>query len=418
MAHQFINYRQAHAIASEWGTPVYVYDQKLLESLADEVLAFPNPFGYTPRYAMKACPTRAILQLFHNKGIHIDASSTWEIERALKAGYTPEMISLSAQELKADELKPWIESGVTINACSFAQLKMIVELGQKNHIGLRWNPGVGSGGTTKTNVGGPSSSFGIWNGYVDEIRAWVDANGVIVEKIHSHIGSGGEVEVWKQAAKLTLNIAESFPTATKVDLGGGFKVARNPDESYADLHDTGQTIHQALIEFKEKTGREIHLEIEPGTYLIANAGALLCSVNDVMDTGKDGYQFIKLDAGMNDILRPTLYGAQQPMHVLQENPPTNESDYVIVGHCCESGDLLSPAPGTNDELFTRRFPEVAIGDYLVIGGAGAYCSGMSAKNYNSFPEVAEVLIDPEGQPKLIRKRQTLDQIVQNELSLA
>ncbi len=112
-----------------------------------------------------------------------------------------------------------------------------------------------------------------------------------------------------------------------------------------------------------------------------------------------------------------MYGAQHPIDVVpsEEGGPRGEGEYLVVGHCCESGDLLTPAPGDPEGLAPRRLAEPRIGDALVIGGTGAYCSGMSAKNYNSFPEAAELLLTNDGELELIRRRQTLEQMIQNEI---
>jgi diaminopimelate decarboxylase len=125
---------------------------------------------------------------------------------------------------------------------------------------------------------------------------------------------------------------------------------------------------------------------------------------------------------MTEILRPSMYGAQHPIEVVPVEEkgsgtfsPRPRADYLVVGHCCESGDILTPEPGNPEGLLPRNLAETRIGDAVVIGGAGAYCSGMSAKNYNSFPEAAEVMILADGSLELIRRRQTLDQILQNEI---
>jgi len=117
---------------------------------------------------------------------------------------------------------------------------------------------------------------------------------------------------------------------------------------------------------------------------------------------------------MTEILRPSLYGSQHPVHLYPAKASGASRDYVIVGHCCESGDLISCAPGEPETLATRKLPEAVAGDLCVIGGAGAYCAGMSTKNYNSFPEAPEVLLRRDGKFSLIRRRQSLEQILQNE----
>ncbi len=158
------------------------------------------------------------------------------------------------------------------------------------------------------------------------------------------------------------------------------------------------------------------LEIEPGTFLVANAGALLCSVQDMVSTGTSGHTFIKLDSGMTEVLRPSLYGAQHPIVVLKEKEQgAAEGKYVVVGHCCESGDLFSCAPGEPETLKERLLHVPVLGDLVTIEGSGAYCAGMATKNYNSFPEAPEVLLGTKGEVHLIRKRQTLDHMLSNEV---
>ena len=210
-------------------------------------------------------------------------------------------------------------------------------------------------------------------------------------------------------------MAEAFDTVRYFNLGGGYKVARMDDETSTDLQVIGQPIAELLRDFADRTDRDLQLEIEPGTIMTANAAALLASVQDVTDTGSEGYQFLKLDTGMTEILRPSLYGAQHPIYILQESPSEITQPVIIVGHCCESGDILTPAPADPEGLAPRNLPVASIGDFALIGGAGAYCSAMSAKNYNSFPEVAEVLLHPDDSYSLIRRRQTLEQIVTNEI---
>ena len=234
--------------------------------------------------------------------------------------------------------------------------------------------------------------------------------------MHTHIGSGADPEVWLHCAKMSLSIAARFPEATRLSLGGGFKPARMKYENGAELDAIGRRLIPEFETFAREQGRKLMLEIEPGAFLTANAGALLCSVIDVVDTGTEGYTFIKTDAGMNDILRPALYGAQHPITLLQAAPRNaDQVEYLVVGHCCESGDILSPEPGNPEGLKTRLLNRAEVGDIIVIGGAGAYCAAMSAKNYNSFPEAPEVLLGTDGSPTLIRRRQTLEQMLENEI---
>lgn len=412
----FIDSSRARRIAQEFGTPVYVYDQATLERAADEVKAFPNAFGLTARFAMKALPSAAVLRVFYARGLKVDASSGFEAERALLAGLAPADVQITAQEIPRnfDDL---VRRGVEFCACSLHQLRAYGEVFPNSTVTIRINPGKGSGHTNRTNVGGPAASFGIWHGHLDEVLCIARQHGLKLARMHTHIGSGGDPEVWKVCARLSLAIAAKLPDVTTLSLGGGFKVARVPGEVSADLQEIGKALLPDFRQFAQKHGRPLHIEVEPGTYLTASAGALIASVADVVSTKPEGYDFIKLDAGMSEILRPSMYGAQHPMVVV---PPDGAAraprDYVVVGHCCESGDILTPAPGQPEALLPRPLIEAEVGDLFVIGGAGAYCASMSAKNYNSFPEAPEVLIQRDGGLRLIRRRQTLQSIVERELA--
>ena len=406
---------RAGDIRRDFGTPTFVYDQGELERRARAVLAFPNPYGLTARYAMKACPNAALLSIFNRLGLHIDASSGFEVHRALAAGVPGHQIQLTAQQLP-DDLEELMKKGVLFNACSLNQLREFGRRSEGGHLSVRINPGLGSGHSNRTNVGGPSSSFGIWHEYLDQVLEMATEYRLTVDRLHSHIGSGSDPSVWQHCARLTLGIAARLPDVVSVNLGGGYKVARMPDEEATDLDAAGHQIVKEFERFYESHGRKLTLEIEPGTFFVANAGVLVCSVIDVVDTGPNGYNFIKVDAGMTEVLRPSMYGAQHPVHVFPDasSPSAENLDYIIAGHCCESGDVLTPEPNNPEGLRPRQLPTTYIGDILVIGATGAYCAGQSAKNYNSFPEASEVLIANDGTYHSVRQRQTLEQITTNE----
>jgi len=429
----FLSSETAKQCVEAVGSPCYAYSHSKLVEAAENCLSFPNAFGLTVRYAMKSSPNQAILKLFHKRGIHIDASSGFEVKRAMDAGIPAENISLSTQELPHD-FADLVKLGVKVNACSVSQLERYGSAFPNSKVGIRVNPGVGSGGfsgsTTsfsKTNVGGPSSSFGIWHDLVTDgsVGDVVSKHSLIVERIHTHIGSGSDPEIWQQVATRSLSFCAIWDTVTTLNLGGGYKVGRNEGEFSTDLQSVGKPVTAAFQTFKEENnGRELRLEIEPGTYLVAMAGALVSTVQDkVLTTGEDGHIFLKLDAGMTDILRPSLYGAVHPITILPQSGKTEDvgtdaESVVVVGHCCESGDLMTPAPGEPETLGERLLRKASIGDMLIMDGSGAYCSGMSTKNYNSFPESPEVLVDKDGKVHVIRERQTLKQIYQNEKTIS
>ena len=334
------------------------------------------------------------------------------MERALQVGVPAERIQLTSQ-MPSRRLETFVERGVRYNACSLHQLTRFGAAFPGRDVSIRVNPGLGSGATNRTNTGGPGSSFGIWHERLDEAQQLAARHGVTVRALHTHIGSGTDPAVWKRVARMSLDIAARLGDVTTINLGGGFKVARVPEERSTDLHEIGAHVRRELGEFRDRTGRMLHLEIEPGTYLVANAGCVVASCIDVADTGADGYRFAKLDTGMTEITRPSLYGAQHPITVLAER---ESAPVVFVGPCCESGDILTPAPGDPGALAPRLVPQPAIGDLVVIGGAGAYCAAMATVNYNSYPQAPEVLRELDGTLRLVRRRQSVEQVWANEVT--
>ncbi len=413
---RFLSPEEVEKIAEQWGTPVFVYDEATLQKQAQKALAFRAPFGLTVRYAMKANLNSHVLSVLTDLGVAIDASSSFEAERAMITGVAPEKVLITAQELPKS-LTALVERGVQFDACSLYQLEMYGQQFPNTNVSIRVNPGVGSGHSTKTHVGGPASSFGIWHEYADKVKAIAAKHRLTINRLHTHIGSGTDPVVWMKVARLSLDQVRAFPDVTILNLGGGFKVARMHEEEATDLQQISGPVAGALEVFYEKTGRQLQLEIEPGTFLVANAGALITTIHDIVDTGQGGYTFLKIDSGMTEILRPILYAAQHPLVVLNDRPAMYER-YVVVGHCCESGDLLTPDPAGADVVTTRLMQRAAIGDRLVIEGVGAYCAYMSAHNYNSYPLSAEVMRRTNGAMIEIGRRQTLEEMLQLETPLA
>ena len=228
-AETFLAAEQAAEVRERFGTPCYVYDQRTLAAAARAALDFPAPFGFTLRYAMKANPSIGVLALFRELGLQIDASSDYEVERALRAGFAPEQIQLTSQ-MPSRRLEDHVRRGVLFNACSLHQLESFGRVAPGRNVSVRMNPGLGSGGTNRTNTGGPASSFGIWHEHLGEVKRLAAEHALTIGRLHSHIGSGSDPEVWKRVTRLTLDLAAQLPDVKTVNLGGGFKVGRMPSE--------------------------------------------------------------------------------------------------------------------------------------------------------------------------------------------
>lgn len=409
---RFLNSKQATQIAKNFGTPVYVYSQKLLVEQAKRALLFPAPYGLTIRYAMKANSNRAILETFNQQGLHIDASSAFEVERALLAGFNPEKIMLTTQQSPTN-LKQLVDKGIIFNAGSLRQLEEYGKLFPNTSISIRVNTGLGEGMNNRLKTGGPSASFGIWHEHIVAAKKLANKYSLRIIRVHNHVGTGGDPRLWKQVAIVGLKPISQLPDVEAFNMGGGFSVAYRDDDIGADMQQIGKAVSKEISQFAKDTGRKLKLEIEPGRYLVAAAGTLLSRIHDITSTGEVGYEFIKLDTGMTEIIRPAMYGSYHPIVVVGSRTKSR-SKYVVVGHCCETSDTLTTAYRDPEAIQPRLLQTAKIGDLVAIEMTGAYCSTMSALNYHSFPQSPEVMLMTNGKIILTRRRQTLQEILMLE----
>jgi len=423
-----INAAAVALAADRFGTPVYLYDEELILRKCRDCLEMPNAYGLIVRYAMKANSNRTILGLIDGAGLHFDASSLNEVVRAHLAGIPYEKIMLTTQEVyegpEMKKLEELLFAGLKYNVCSLRQLRLIADFASKNRIdpGIRVHPGIGSGESATRNTGDDYACFGIHLSDIEEARNFAKGKGISFRHIHEHIGSGADSEVWRQNIDLELDIIEKyFPEAEAVCFGGGLKEARMPDEQSADIELLGSYAKEQMEGFHKRTGRKLRMEIEPGTYIMANSGYAITRVTDMKSTSRSN--FVITDGGMEINSRPLLYGSRHPVYIVSSGgdevkssefrSATGDYEAVVAGKCCESGDCQTLAPEGHSVPRAMNQPE--IGDIAVIGGTGAYCSSMTPFNYNSHTQIPEVLYTSRGELKLIRKRQTLEQVLENEV---
>ena len=413
---RFLTPEQARSLREQFGTPVFVYSEPALEKQAQTMLSFPNAFGVTIYYSLKGGASGAVIRIFDRLGLRFDASSIWEAMRAMAVGVKPSKILLTAQEVPQN-LGEFVERGMEFNACSLRQLEFYGRQFPGRDISLRFNPGEGTGFINRLTSGGVKASFGIWHEYLDEAKELVKKYRLNVKRIHHHVGSGHDPEKWLQLASATLDLAKKFGPVPIINLGGGFRVKALRTEQEVDYQEIGGRLRTLFESYARETGTKPHLELEPGTFMVANCGSLVTSVVDVISTGENGYSFVKLDAGLTEVIRPGFYGS---LHPLVSVPASDEQrgparEYVVTGHTCIAGDTLTVAVRDPETLQPQMLAETQAGDLLVVERAGGYCSSMNMKNFNSFPEAPEVLQRKDGRFELIRKRQTLEQMTQNEL---
>jgi diaminopimelate decarboxylase len=399
-----------HAIpelAQKFGTPAYFYDAAKMQERVSDLRAFD-----VLRYAQKACSSLAILDRMRRWGVCVDAVSAGEILRALAAGFpshgSPHPIVYTADIFDQAALDLVAKHQLHVNCGS---PDMIDQLGQRcpgASITIRVNPGFGHGHSRKTNTGGPASKHGIWHEHIDACLRNADRYGIVVSGLHMHIGSGTDLEHLKEVCGAMERVAVSVGrTLTTISAGGGLPVPYRDGQTYVDLDayfrlwdDTRQRLSQTF-------GHRLSLEIEPGRFLSAEAGYLLTEIRAVKRMGEN--LFYVVDAGFNDLARPILYGAYHPISVCSRNggAPAEEVDAVVGGPLCESGDIFTQEEG--GYVVARRLAKGEVGDLLVIEVAGAYGFVMSS-NYNSKTRAAEVLLE-NGQAKIIRRRETFDDLV-------
>lgn len=406
------------AIGAQFGTPVFVYDRATMREKFDYLAAIPHAFGLRIRYSVKANPNRTILRLFDSFGAHFDVSSAWEAQRLVLAGIAPHKILMTAQEASAG-WQDLCRAGMLFDAGSLEQLDMYGREFPGSEASIRINPGFGSGLVKKLTSGGSHSSFGIWVEHLEQALAVADRHRLKIVRLHFHIGSGHESTVLEKTVELGLRICDRIPTVDVLNLGGGYKVAALADDPVYDHHAMGERIAAQLREYASRSARQLQLELEPGTYLMGLAGSLITRIIDVADTGASGNKFLKIDGGLTEIMRPSYYGARHPLvTVPASGVPSSQADqYIVCGHCCIAGDNLTPLAGNSEDFSAQELASATIGDFLVVERTGGYAASMSVKNFNSYPEAAEVLRRGKGDLALIRRRQTLDQLVQNEVDI-
>ncbi|MCO6459618.1 MAG: diaminopimelate decarboxylase [Pirellulaceae bacterium] len=396
-------------LARQFGTPTYVYDAAKIHERVQDL----RPFD-TIRYAQKACSNLAVLDLVRRLGVVVDAVSAGEIHRALRAGFTaegdPPGIVYTADIFDHAALEMVLEHHVPVNAGSPQMLDQLGQVAPGRNVTLRINPGFGHGHSQKTNTGGEQSKHGIWHEQLDDCLWRADRHGLGVSGLHMHIGSGTDLEhlgqVCSAMERAALHVGR---TITTISAGGGLPVPYHERQSYVDLDQYFQLWDATRRRLQDQFGHAVSLEIEPGRYIAAEAGYLLAEIRAIKQMGQN--TFYLLDAGFNCLARPILYGAYHPMSIASRTANDQVLQPVVVGGpLCESGDIFTQEEG--GFVSSRPLPAAEVGDYLVLECAGAYGFAM-ASNYNSKPLPAEVLIH-QGQPHLVRSRQTLDDLVRGE----
>lgn len=391
-------------LTSKFGTPLYVYDgTKIQEQVRNLQQAF-AAVDLKIKYATKALSNINILKLLRHSGTGVDAVSIEEVKLCLHAGFQPAEIMYTPSGVGLEELVEAVALGVVINIDSIPLLRQFgKKFGGSVPVCIRLNPHIMAGGNIKISVGHIDSKFGISIQQVDEILAVTKENKMIIDGLHIHTGSDIlDAEVFLKGANVVFEVAKQFPDLRFLDFGGGFKVAYKPGDPATDVMEVGAKVSVAFQEFCKSYGRNLELWIEPGKYLVSECGYLLVKANVIKTT--PNATFVGVDSGLNHLIRPMMYNAYHDV-VNISNPSGKPQMYTVVGYICETDTIAS----------NRNLHEVREGDILAIKNAGAYGFSMSS-NYNSRLKPAEVLIY-NGTPRLIRNRETFEDILRNQIEM-
>ncbi len=409
-------------LADQVGTPFYLYDVQLLRAALGRLSALTEGPNLQCRYAVKANPARRVLEEIRQAGLWIDAVSGNEVLRAVRAGFplgtNPPAIMLTTDVFRDNALTTVLEQGVLPNVGSTGMIRDLQGAGYRGPVALRVNPGFGHGHSKSCDTGGPSSKHGIWHQDMAAIRIRAADAKLAVVALHAHVGTGPELREF-DANMLKLvdffaALLPDFPQVEAVNLGGGLPHPYRPGRPAYDLAWYRPVLLDAVARLSKVAGRPIRVEIEPGRYLVAGMGALVCRVKDVKQTQAnakgDGHTFVMVDAGFNDLVRPAMYGSYHHIEVVGAGAGRPPEPLVVAGPLCESGDVF-----TRDDrelLDPRLLPRPDAGDLLVLHDAGAYGASMSS-NYVSMGRAPQVLWD-EGRATLIARRETIEDVVKAE----
>lgn len=390
-------------ICQEYDTPLYVYNSsKIIEQYKKMVNAF-DVENLKINYAAKALTNISILRLFRKLKSGLDAVSIQEVKLGLEAGFDPQDILFTPNSVSIKEIERAVQYGVRINIDNIEILEYFGHTHNSVPICIRINPHIMAGGNSNISVGHIDSKFGISIHQLPLVKRIVETLKINVNGLHMHTGSDIlDIDVFMQAADILFNTAMSFPNLDYIDFGSGFKVKYKPDDYETDIFAFGAEMSAKFNQFCREYGRNLTLMFEPGKFLVSEAGYFFVKVNTVKQTTST--VFACIDSGFNHLIRPMFYNAYHEI-INVSNPQGRPKIYTVVGYICE----------TDTFGWNRKLNEIRTGDIVAFKNAGAY-GFMMASNYNSRYRPAEVLVH-KGKTYLIRKRETFQDIMKNQISI-
>ncbi len=401
MANQ-LSSEQLIQIANEFGTPVYIYHAERISAQYHKLTKAFKTCNAKIFYACKALTNINILKHLHSLGASLDCVSINEVKLGLMAGFEKEQILFTPNCVDFNEIIEAKELGVNINIDNISILEQFGnKFGSSYPVCIRLNPHIMAGGNFKISTGHIDSKFGISIHQMRHIERIVKTTNLKVEGIHMHTGSEiKDINVFLMGLEVMFSIAGHFPQLRYIDLGSGFKVSYQPGDKETDVTLLGEKVAEAFAVFENETGKKLEVWFEPGKYLVSQAGYFVVKANVIKQT--PATVFVGVNSGFNHLIRPMMYDAYHHIENISNKNGTPRI-YTVVGNICE----------TDTFAWDRTLNEVREGDLLVLYNAGAYGYEM-ASAFNSRTRPAEVLVK-NNTPVLIRKRETLDDLLRNQV---
>jgi diaminopimelate decarboxylase len=391
-------------LIKKYGSPLYVYNENVLRERCRELKNLVDYPNFIVNYSPKANSNFSFLKIVKEEGLHIDAVSNGEIYVCLKAGFSPEQIIFTGNNLSADELQYAIDAKVKICVDSLSQLELFGKMNPGGSVAVRLNLGIGAGHHEKVITGGKKTKFGIEGIFIPQILEAQKKYNIKIIGLHQHIGSlFMDSSSYVEGSESILETARKFEHLEFIDLGGGFGIPyhKQDGQERLNLKELGAKLTTAFNNWAKEYGKQIDFRIEPGRYISAECGILLGTVNAIKINYNNKY--IGTDLGFNVIKRPVMYGSHHDIEIYRGSdiPSAKVESVQIVGNICESGDFLAK---------DIKLPEILENDVIGLLDAGAYGFSMSS-NYNNRLKPAEILINSAGDDSVIRQRDTFDDLM-------
>lgn len=400
----FLSNERVFELIKKYGSPLYVYDENILRERCREMHDLLPNKNLRVNYSAKANSNVEIMKIVRDEDIDVDAMSPGEIYLQKLAGFSSDRIFYIGNNVSNEEMKYAIDENVLVSVDSLSQLESFGQINPGGNVAVRFNPGIGTGHHAKVVTAGKKTKFGVQKDFVPQVKEILEKYKLNLVGIDQHIGSLFlESSAYIKGVESLLEIAEQFPGLKFIDVGGGFGVPYHENEGRLDLSELSCKLDKILGDFLEKyDNKEVIFKIEPGRYIPAECGLLLGEVYSVKDNY--GTKYVGTDLGFNVLMRPVLYDSYHAVTIVKADPDeAGEEVATIVGNICESGDIIAGE---------RNMRKVSVGDIVVVENAGAYGFSMSS-NYNCRLKPAEVLIEKDGTDRLIRRRDTFEDLVRN-----